>query len=238
MRYILLSLFVLCSVMCAGRTPRAELLGRFEPEGRAGFVAVDTAVSDGREMWLRAEAYRAFLEMRDSALAAGIDLRIVSATRNFERQRQIWEHKWDTTPGSARQRCLSILRYSSMPGTSRHHWGTDVDLCSVEDSVWQSPEYGPVLAWLEGNACRFGFFMPYTDDPARPGYHYEPWHWSYMPTAARMERDFRRLISYRHIWGFRGAESARLINIIDNYVFGIAAHEQPCPGGDDQNTRE
>lgn len=228
MRYFSVLLLSLCTMFVAARVPMSLLLGRFEPATHPAFVAVDTAVSDGSEMWIRRETYLAFLAMRDSALCDSIDLRIVSATRTYDRQRLIWEHKWDTARGTAAERCLNILRYSSMPGTSRHHWGTDIDLCSVEDSVWQQPDYQRVLAWLELNACRFGFFMPYTDDAARTGYHYEPWHWSYFPLACLYEREYRAMVRYKHIYGFRGAGVAARLDIINKYVFGIGAYSADC----------
>src|SRR5690625_6663701 len=73
-----------------------------------------------------------------------IVFQIRSATRNFEYQKSIWERKWNgespiengeilpETTSDPVERALKILRYSSMPGSSRHHWGTDIDLRSEE----------------------------------------------------------------------------------------------------------
>ncbi|NJK84501.1 MAG: M15 family metallopeptidase [Saprospiraceae bacterium] len=44
-----------------------------------------------------------------------------------------------TTP-NPQERALKILKYSSMPGTSRHHWGTDIDLNSFSNSYFEQGE--------------------------------------------------------------------------------------------------
>ena len=73
----------------------------------------------------------AFCSMQDAAQQDGIDLQLVSAYRSFARQQQIFEDKYHRytaeglTPDQAIQR---ILEYSTIPGTSRHHWGTDIDI--------------------------------------------------------------------------------------------------------------
>jgi LAS superfamily LD-carboxypeptidase LdcB len=87
-----------------------------------------------------------------------------------------------------------ILAWSSIPGGSRHHWGTDVD---VIDTFALPPDYKVRLvpeeyaangvfarlnAWLDANLARFGFFRPYRTD--RGGYSPEPWHISYAPVAS------------------------------------------------------
>ncbi|MEK9530844.1 MAG: M15 family metallopeptidase, partial [Flavobacteriaceae bacterium] len=73
----------------------------------------------------------AFCAMQAAALQDGIDLQLVSAYRSFARQQQIFEDKYTRyiaegmTPTAAIQR---ILEYSTIPGTSRHHWGSDIDI--------------------------------------------------------------------------------------------------------------
>ena len=36
------------------------------------------------------------------------------------------------------ERALDLLRYSSMPGSSRHHWGTDVDVHSLDPETFEA----------------------------------------------------------------------------------------------------
>lgn len=82
-----------------------------------------------------------------------------------------------------------ILRFSSLPGVSRHHWGTEVDFNSVEVADWQPAASGKKAGqffalgqWLQANAGKAGFVQSYT--PGRTGgYQEEPWHYSYAPIA-------------------------------------------------------
>ncbi|MEM6771314.1 MAG: D-alanyl-D-alanine carboxypeptidase family protein, partial [Bacteroidota bacterium] len=115
------------------------LTGRFDPTIHPDFVKVAAKYTDGDPYVLHKDTYAAFEAMHAAAATDGVKLIMVSATRNFKRQRQIWEAKWngqrllegkdkanEVYPDPA-DRARAILRYSSMPGTSRHHWGTDID---------------------------------------------------------------------------------------------------------------
>ncbi len=94
-----------------------------------------------------------------------------------ERHIACWSSRLD---GSARQQ--EILVASSAPGLSRHHWGTDFDLFSLNPKRF-GPRglYRDEYHWLLRNGVAFGFFQPYTSDPGRGGYMEERWHWSYFP---------------------------------------------------------
>lgn len=70
------------------------LMGKFDPAKNADFVSVDKKYSDGDPYFLRKETYESFNKMWEAAKADGINLRIISATRNFDRQKYIWERKW------------------------------------------------------------------------------------------------------------------------------------------------
>ncbi len=92
-----------------------------------------------------------------------------------------------------------ILRFSAVPGASRHHWGTDVDFNSVANADWAPPSAGSRTGrtlyalgqWLQSNAARAGFVQSYT--AGRPGGHAEePWHWSYAPIALRLREMYGR----------------------------------------------
>lgn len=88
--------------------------------------------------YLRKEAMQAFSSMHDAAKQDGITLKIISATRTFFAQKAIWEAKWSDAAElypNAYTRAKYILRYSAMPGTSRHHWGTDIDINSIEGEI-------------------------------------------------------------------------------------------------------
>jgi LAS superfamily LD-carboxypeptidase LdcB len=148
-----------------------------------------------------------FLAMREAAAREGFDSGPVSSFRDFERQRAIWNAKFrgerpalgrdgrpvrieSLAPG---ERVATILHWSALPGMSRHHWGSDIDVADgrVMDAGYapklEPPEYrrgGPfaaLSAWLGDHMRRFGFFRPYTRRGR--GVQPEPWHLSYAPVA-------------------------------------------------------
>ena len=160
---------------------------------------------------LREEACQAFLTMQDAAKNDGIDMQIVSSFRDFNRQQQIWDAKWagkrplydrsgnliDPDSLSDEQKLFAILIWSALPGASRHHWGTDLDVYDKKSvDSWPhrfelvAAEYqaaGPCFelhCWLSENADRFGFYRPYEKD--RGGVAPEAWHLSYRPLAEHL----------------------------------------------------
>ena len=94
--------------------------------------------------------------MKAAAQQAGIQLIIRSATRNFEYQRGIWERKWKRPQymgWQAIDKARDILTYSAMPGASRHHWGTDIDLNSFEND-WFDRRRGRRDLQMAHSACQ------------------------------------------------------------------------------------
>ncbi len=211
------------------------LTGKFDPSKHPDFVKVAAKYTDGDPYVLHQATYASFEQMHAAALADGVKLVMVSATRNFERQKQIWEAKWngqrllegkekanEVYPDPA-DRARAILRYSSMPGTSRHHWGTDIDLNDLENSYFAEGEGKKVYDWLTANAATYGFCQPYTPKgAARPnGYEEEKWHWSYLPVATQLTDFAIANLKDADISGFAGAEAAPQIGVLENYVLGI-----------------
>jgi len=210
------------------------LLGKVNPEGHPLFVEVCPSVSDEPGKFMHRDAYSAFLKMHEAAAAEGVDLTIVSAMRTFSDQKRIWNNKWKgrvelqdginaANIADPFERALEILRYSAMPGTSRHHWGTDIDLNSVEPEFFQAPNGQIIYKWLKNNAGKFGFCQPYSPigDSRWGGYEEELWHWSYKPVAALYLHAFEQKVSYDHIRGFQGWENAWELRIIRNFVMNV-----------------
>ncbi|WP_019037980.1 M15 family metallopeptidase [Psychroflexus tropicus] len=144
------------------------------------------------------QTYRSFLKMKSEAAKEGMEIQIVSGYRSFSHQKSIWERKFKqmTKQMSSEEAISNIITYSSIPGTSRHHWGTDID---VIDAAVKAPEgdllleqnytglgpYSPLKSWMEANSKKFGFHLVYTADEKRSGFNYEPWHYSYAPTSRK-----------------------------------------------------
>lgn len=209
--------------------------GKFDPATYSGFTEIDTMHADRAGLFLREDAYDAFVRMYNAASADGIILVIRSATRNFDYQKGIWERKWKgetKIEGDAdasvkyldpKDRALAILRFSSMPGTSRHHWGTDIDLNAFENSWFESGEGGKIFAWLMAHAHEYGYCQPYTPKGIeRPdGYEEEKWHWSYIPVAGQLTALARDSLKNEMITGFEGAAAAVEIDVVGKYVLGV-----------------
>jgi len=159
---------------------------------------------------LQADVAGAFAALVEDARLAGFELAIASSHRSFDRQLAIWNGKasgerpvYDdgdrevtlaTLPAAAQLH--AILRFSAIPGTSRHHWGTDLD---VYDAAAVAPDYrvqlsqrevgagGPFAAlhdWLDVRMAAgesHGFYRPYSED--RGGVAPERWHLSFAPLS-------------------------------------------------------
>jgi LAS superfamily LD-carboxypeptidase LdcB len=201
------------------------LTGKIDYRRDAKFVKVQ-AEQCVREMYLEKRTYNAFVQMYTSALADGVRLTIISGARNFDYQRRIWEGKWrGLGSGTTIEKASTILRFSSMPSTSRHHWGTDIDINSLSNAYFEQGQGLKEYEWLCANAIRFGFCQVYTSkaETGRTGYEMEKWHWSYLPVASGLLWHYIRLISPSDMMDFSGAETVADLDIIGQYVLGIAS---------------
>jgi LAS superfamily LD-carboxypeptidase LdcB len=165
------------------------------------------------ECLLHSHVVAPFLNLRKAARADGIDLKPLSSFRDFGRQLTIWNGKFsgerpmldaagerlDAAALAPDQRIDAILLWSALPGASRHHWGTDLDLIdanadaeSLKDKLTHAAfaPGGPfehLDRWLDAHAARFGFFRPFQG--ARSGVQGEPWHCSFAPIAEKARRN-------------------------------------------------
>lgn len=146
------------------------------------------------------------LTLADAAAHAGFNLHIASGFRDFDRQLAIWNRKMagesvildhnsqpiDGSQISIEDKVFAILRWSALPGASRHHWGTDFDLydrnalpdnTQLQLEPWEYLEghQQAFYHWLKKNLTTFGFFFPYQKDLG--GVACEPWHISHQRTA-------------------------------------------------------
>ncbi|MDA3911684.1 MAG: M15 family metallopeptidase [Bacteroidales bacterium] len=213
--------------------PKVELLGQINASKHSDFVQIDPSISYFPEVYLRKQTYQAFLSMREAALKDGINLTIQSGTRDFYIQGYLWNQKFigQRSTGAAyidqnlsdSAKTAKVLEYSAMPGISRHHWGTDIDINSTKHAYFYSGEGKKVYDWLQENAEKYGFYqvyIPFGED-RKTGFNHEEWHWTYKPESDKFTKAFRHVVSYEDLTGFKGAEYARSFKVIDNYVYGI-----------------
>ena len=162
---------------------------------------------------LDSEVSRQFGLLQRDARAEGFELVAASSYRPYGSQLTIFNAKWrgDRPVLDDADRPLSresfsdeqwlhrILRFSALPGASRHHWGTDLDvfdptllpkgqtLALTPSEYGDSGYFSALTQWLDhviANGQSRGFERPYDAD--RGGVAIEPWHLSYVPRASQL----------------------------------------------------
>ena len=160
----------------------------------------------GDSIKLEKNTYYAYKKMEKAAKKDGINLKIVSAYRGYERQKFIWNKKYkkftEENLLKPMQAINEIIRFSTIPGTSRHHWGTEIDIIdenySEEINVLMSSKFEKegiffkIKNWLNLNSEKFGFYITYDNNPERKGFEHEPWHYSYAPISKKMLSIFKK----------------------------------------------
>lgn len=174
---------------------------------------------------LQSETLAAVLALRARATQFGFDLRVASSFRNFERQLLIWNSKamgerpvldsagepLDIHRLTDYEKVFAILRWSALPGASRHHWGTDLDVYDASQmsagyqlqlTVAETETGGPFAGfhrWLDVELQQPGcqFYRPYAED--RGGVAPEPWHLSYASLAKSYARMFTLDVLREHL---------------------------------------
>jgi D-alanyl-D-alanine carboxypeptidase len=202
---------------------KADLIGDINPSTHSDFEKIRSKYTSKSNAYLREEVYDAYKDMWKAARKDGINLLIISATRNRSYQSGIWNRKWTSFGGDENTRAERILQYSSMPGTSRHHWGTDFDLNSLKNVFFESGEGLKIYQWLRSHAAEYGFYQPYIayNNYRGEGYKEEKWHWSYFALASKFQRAYNHLITYGDLQGFNGEKYAEKLQVIDVYVNGV-----------------
>lgn len=202
---------------------KGYVLGQFDYTKEPDFKIVPKKLSF-KKIYIRKEVLEAFLKMQKEAKKDNIEFKIISGTRNFAHQKRIWDWKWNEKYKSFSdiEKIKKILEFSSMPGTSRHHWGTDIDINSLENSYFEKGKGKVEYDWLIKNAPKFGFYQVYTSKKnGRTGYNEEKWHWSYVSLSSVYLKFYNEYITIDDIKGFKGYEYAKKVNIIKHYVNGV-----------------
>ncbi|MCL1125481.1 M15 family metallopeptidase [Shewanella surugensis] len=201
---------------------------------------------------LETDTLAAFNLMQKAAKKEGIHLDTCSTFRDFNAQQAIWDNKAqglrpildsnnqtvEINDKSDNEIIDLILRWSALPGTSRHHWGTDLDVfdsraikqCQLQLIDSEYHEHGPCYAlyqWLQKYASHYGFYFPY--QIGLSGVSPEPWHLSYYPLSAKLLKQFdpdqlAHLLAQSHIQ-LKHALLPRLGPLVNEYVLRVA----PCP---------
>ena len=183
-------------------------------KSRAHLIHLPTPHSPNH--FLQAEAAKAFQGLQQSAVKHGFNLQPASSFRDFARQQLIWngkfsgERKVHDDAGNALdlrllddwQKSQAILRWSALPGASRHHWGTEIDIFdpdllpegqSLQLEPWEYEQGGyffELSEFLIENLPHFDFALPFMHQPEGKKIGREPWHISYVPLAEQAAKAF------------------------------------------------
>lgn len=172
-------------------------------------VSIDQGQDDRVNQLIHKQVLTPFLDLQEAAKNAGFAIKICSAYRSFDRQLLIWNGKAsgmrpvmdpfgkpiNIQALSPWQKIQAILRWSALPGASRHHWGTDFDIFDAKAmpegyKIQLTPEevqgdglFAPMHDWLDSyiDSGQTDFYRPYAVD--KGGIAPERWHLSYRPLA-------------------------------------------------------
>ncbi len=209
----------------------------------------DAALANYQGHLLESETTQQLAKLQAAAAKDDLTISICSAYRDFHRQLAIWNAKasgqrtlldknslpiaFDTL--NENQLVDTILLWSALPGISRHHWGTDVDLFDAKQIKQQDlklidceyAENGPchrMYNWLTRYGNDFGFYFPYQEGLS--GVSPEPWHLSYYPKAehylAALDiQRLREILSSQEIC-LKDQVLARLDELVNEFAYRIA----------------
>lgn len=180
---------------------------------------------EGTKYFIHHQILTDFLRLQKEAAKEGFDLQIISAFRDFERQLKIWnlkasgerqliddqERPLEFSKLSPHEIVMAILRWSALPGCSRHHWGTDIDIFDAKTQSAEEVKLVPSETIGDGPSARlhdwldsrissntsFGFYRPYATD--RGGVSPERWHLSYHTLSRRYLESFTSSLFKRNI---------------------------------------
>jgi len=207
---------------------------------------------------LHREVIPSFLAIREAARCEGIDLQAASSFRDFDRQVAIWNEKYrgerplldrtgralNATELSPEERVEAILLWSALPGASRHHWGTDLDVFDaaampdrsrlrlISEEYTCTGPFARLTAWLDTHMYRFGFFRPYADpgDGTIPrGVSPEPWHLSFAPLSTHFLNQLTSIVLSRAIESSSIEGREILMTRIDELYQRFIAHVVTAP---------
>jgi LAS superfamily LD-carboxypeptidase LdcB len=180
-----------------------------------------------------------FISLEQACFDEGFTIAIHSSFRDYNTQLKIWNEKaqgkralldkeglpLDFSQMTKKQILFSILRWSALPGMSRHHWGTDIDiydsnsLPSNDYKVQLTPEevnptgiFGKLHLFLDElikDQKSFNFYRPYKDDLG--GVSPEKWHISHVTTA----NTFLEKLSYENFELFLKTRDPKEFALLD-----------------------
>jgi LAS superfamily LD-carboxypeptidase LdcB len=228
-------LFSGVTILTAQKGQSAEL--SHDEQVLFGLIRPDDIRGDGFS--LSAKAADAFEAMRSHAAKDGIKIHSYSSYRSFDHQAGIFNRKYTAYSKNVKdpkQVIREIIKYSTIPGTSRHHWGTDLDMIDESQTrpkaVLDTPNfleggvYHNFYQWMLKHGNSYGFYEAYTNDPKRTGFEFEPWHWSFAEHSIPMLEHYVSLplhekLPLKDLQGHQFLDEAFLSHYKQNWGLGL-----------------
>ncbi|MBP0973079.1 MAG: D-alanyl-D-alanine carboxypeptidase family protein [Oscillospiraceae bacterium] len=148
---------------------------------------VHTPNSLGDDVEVEAEAYQAYLQLKEALAAKDVRVDLDSAYRSVAEQQRIVDD-FTVTYGED-----YVKQYVAVPGYSEHHTGLALDLylnIDGEDVYLNEDmvEYPEIWAQIHEELPHYGFILRYLEGKEDiTGYSYEPWHIRYVGDTAVAE---------------------------------------------------
>lgn len=135
---------------------------------------------------LEAVAAKHCKDMIEAAKKDGIDLKVLSAYRTVEYQKNLFDRnvkqRMDDLGMSYDEAVYDVSINIAPPGGSEHNAGLAVDI--IDRNHWDTYEEfedTPEFAWLSEHCAQYGFVLRYPKGKEDlTGYIYEPWHYRYV----------------------------------------------------------
>tara|TARA_Y100001970_G_C14201519_1_gene841387 strand:+ start:845 stop:1540 length:696 start_codon:yes stop_codon:yes gene_type:complete len=193
--------------------------------------------SEEDKTYIHKEVFPKFQQLKKLSRSNGLELAILSGFRSFDTQKGIIEKKIDGTrpilddngktknPKNLTPSELleSILRWSALPGFSRHHWGTDFDIYDknalplgykiqlIPEEYQKEGPFFKLSEWINELISydkSLDFFLPYKEDLG--GVAKEPWHISFSTLTPQYESN----LTYNFFIKFIETKEIPLKNVI------------------------
>ena len=145
-------------------------------------VNINIKCAINHHMFTIKEVKEAFEEMCMDLKSIGLNIKVLSAYRNYDSQMKLYTRYVERDGEEAAN------TYSAKPGHSEHQTGLALD---VKNNTLSFTEFDKTLeyTWLKSNAHQYGFIIRYPKNKEHiTGYKYEPWHLRYVgiETATEM----------------------------------------------------
>lgn len=137
-------------------------------------VSVSIDDTNGEEIKLNGEAYKAFKQMKADMNKEGLDIVINEGYRSYADQEALCDYYRNLYGDNY------VSKYVALPGFSEHQTGLAIDISSTSVRTFANSKE---FSWMLDNAYKYGYILRYDsifmEDTQ---FNSEPWHYRYVGT--------------------------------------------------------